>query len=205
MYILTQSYADLYREWIIDSTTSVTKPNEPTAEELRTSFNSIEDSKSISDTIIYHSAKFKPLFGPNADTSLQASFKVVKNPNIGISDSEIKASVIDAINTYFHVSNWDFGDTFYFSELGAYLHNSLATKISSVVIVPKSTSQVFGSLFQIRSNHDEVLINGATVDDVEIIDSITATKIQAGGSIASLQTTTNTTASAVTTSGSSSY
>jgi len=205
MYILTQSYADLYREWIIDSTTSVTKPNEPTAEELRTSFNSIEDSKSISDTIIYHSAKFKPLFGPNADTSLQASFKVVKNPNIGISDSEIKASVIEAINTYFHVSNWDFGDTFYFSELGAYLHNSLATKISSVVIVPKSTSQVFGSLFQIRSNHDEVLINGATVDDVEIIDSITATKIQAGGSIASLQTTTNTTASAVTTSGSSSY
>ena len=201
MYILTQAYADSYREWINDSTNIVTKPSQPTAEVLRTSFSSIENSKSISDTIIYHSAKFKPLFGAKADTTLQASFKVVKNTNIGISDSEIKASLIEAINVYFNILNWDFGDTFYFSELSAYLHNSLATKISSVVIVPKSTTQVFGSLFQIRSNHDEILISGATVDDVEIIDSITATKIQAGGSIASLETTTNTTASAVTTSG----
>ena len=208
MYILTQTYADLYRTWIVDATDKVKKPALPTAESLRVSFSSIENSKSISDTIIYHSAKFKPLFGTKAEPTLQASFKVVKNPNIGISDSEIKASVIEAINTYFDISNWDFGDIFYFSELGAYLHNALATKISSVVIVPKSSTQVFGSLFQIRSNHDEILINSATVDDVAIIDSITATKIQAGGSIASLDTTTNTTASAVTTtttSGSSSY
>jgi hypothetical protein len=196
-------------EWISDSTESVIQPTVPTAETLRASFSSIENSKSISDTIIYHSAKFKPLFGDKADSTLQASFKVVKNTGAGISDAEVKASVIDAINSYFSVSNWDFGDTFYFSELSAFLHNSLATKINSVVIVPKSTTQVFGSLFQIRSNYDEILISGATVDDVEIIDSITATKIQAGGSIASLETTTNTTASAVssttTTSGSSTY
>jgi len=209
MYILTRSYSDAYMEWISDSTESVIQPTVPTAETLRASFSSIENSKSISDTIIYHSAKFKPLFGDKADSTLQASFKVVKNTGAGISDAEVKASVIDAINSYFSVSNWDFGDTFYFSELSAFLHNSLATKINSVVIVPKSTTQVFGSLFQIRSNYDEILISGATVDDVEIIDSITATKIQAGGSIASLETTTNTTASAVssttTTSGSSTY
>ena len=205
MYILTQAYSDAYNEWILDSTDTIENPSIPTAETLRTSFASIENSKSISDTIIYHSAKFKPLFGSKADTSLQASFKVVKNPHVGISDSEVKATMIDAINSYFNVLNWDFGDTFYFSELSAYLHNVLATKISSVVIVPKSSTQVFGSLFQIRSNYDEILISSATVDDVEIIDSITATKIQAGGSIASLDTTTNTTASAVTTSGSSSY
>ncbi len=205
MYILTQSYSDLYGEWILDVTDKVVKPTEPTAESLRAAFSSIENSKSISDTIIYHSAKFKPLFGEKADTSLQATFKVVKLPGAGVSDSEVKASIIDSINAYFNVSNWDFGDTFYFSELSAFLHNTLANKISSVVIVPKSTSQVFGSLFQIRSNYDEILVSGATVDDVEIIDSITATKIQAGGSISSLDTTTNTTASAVTTSGSTSY
>ena len=108
MYILTQAYADLYREWILDSTDTVTKPTEPTAESLRTSFSSIENSKSISDTIIYHSAKFKPLFGPKADTSLQASFKVVKNPNIGISDSEIKASLIEAISVYFNILYTDY-------------------------------------------------------------------------------------------------
>ena len=134
---------------------------------------------------------------------IQLFAHIVKNPNIGISDTEIKSSLIDAINSYFAIENWDFGDTFYFSELSAYLHNALAPRISSVVIVPKSTSQVFGSLFQIRSNYDEILISGATVDDVDIIDSITATKIQASGSIASLETTTNTTAGAVTSSGSS--
>ena len=203
MYILTQAYATSYKEWIDDTTDTITKPNEPTSTSLNTSFNSIENSKSISDTIIYHSAKFKPLFGAKADISLQATFKVVKNPNIGIGDTEIKSSLIDAINSYFAIENWDFGDTFYFSELSAYLHNALAPRISSVVIVPKSTSQVFGSLFQIRSNYDEILISGATVDDVDIIDSITATKIQASGSIASLETTTNTTAGAVTSSGSS--
>lgn len=205
MYILTQSYSDLYGEWILDVTGKIVKPTEPTSENLRASFSSIENSKSISDTIIYHSAKFKPLFGDKAETSLQAMFKVVKLPGAGISDSEVKASIIDSINAYFNVSNWDFGDTFYFSELSAFLHNTLANKISSVVIVPKSTTQVFGSLFQIRSNYDEILVSGATVDNVEIIDSITATKIQAGGSISSLDTTTNTTASAVTTSGSTSY
>ena len=106
----------------------------------------------------------------------EAIFKVVKNTSTGISDSEVKSSLVQAINQYFAVSNWDFGDTFYFSELSAYLHNELATKIQSVVIVPRSSTQVFGSLFQIRSNYDEILVSGATVDDVEIIDSITASK-----------------------------
>ncbi|MBR18654.1 MAG: hypothetical protein CMA64_00655 [Euryarchaeota archaeon] len=204
MYILTQAYSDSYREWILDSTEKVIKPTLPTAESLRTSFSSIEDSKSISDTLIYHSAKFKPLFGSKADTSLQASFKVVKNTGSGISDSEVKSALIDAINSYFAIANWDFGDTFYFSELSAFLHNALATRINSVVIVPKSTSQVFGSLFQIRSNYDEILISGATVDDVEIIDSITASKIQAGGTISSLDTTVDTTSQAASSSSSTS-
>jgi hypothetical protein len=201
MYILTQSYADSYKSWLLDATDSYIKPNEPTSETLRSSYSTIETSKSISDTIIYHSAKFKPLFGAKAEKNLQATFKVVKNTALGVSDSEIKSNVINAINNYFVTSNWDFGDTFYFSELSAYLHGVLAPELNSVVIVPKSTSQVFGSLFQIRSNYDEILVSGATVDDVEIIDSITASKIQAGGSIATSDTITDTTSSAVSSGG----
>ena len=166
----------------------------------------MENDKSISDSIIYHSAKFKPLFGNKADPNLQATFKVVKNTDVGVSDSEIKSKLVEAINVYFNITNWDFGDTFYFSELGAWLHNEMSTLINSVIIVPKSSEQTFGSLFQIKSNFDEILVSGATVDDVELIDSITASKIQASGivnngSTASSQTGVSVTATSTSSGG----
>ena len=198
LYILTQAYNNSYKEWLTDSTETVTKPNEPTSESLRTSFGTIESDKAISDSIIYHSAKFKALFGAKADTELQATFKIVKNTELGLSDSEIKSQVIEVINSYFNVNNWDFGDTFYFSELSAYIHSELPTQINSVVIVPKSSEQTFGSLFQIKSNFDEILVSGATVDDVEIIDSITASKIQASGVVNNGSTASTQTGVAVT-------
>ena len=209
LYLLTQAYSNAYTEWLVDTTESLTKPDEPTSESLRTSFMSMESDKAISDSIIYHSAKFKPLFGAKADTSLQATFKVVKNTDVGVSDSEVKSKLVEAINVYFNINNWDFGDTFYFSELGAWLHNEMSTLINSVIIVPKSSEQTFGSLFQIKSNFDEILVSGATVDDVEIIDSITASKIQASGivnngSTASSQTGVSVTATSTTSSSSSS-
>ena len=30
--------------------------------------------------------------------------------------------VIEAVNEYFDVANWDFGETFYYTELSAYIH-----------------------------------------------------------------------------------
>ena len=117
---------------------------------------------------------------------------------MGLSDSEIKSQVIEVINSYFNVNNWDFGDTFYFSELSAYIHSELPTQINSVVIVPKSSEQTFGSLFQIKSNFDEILVSGATVDDVEIIDTITASKIQASGVVNNGSTASTQTGVAVT-------
>ena len=198
LYILTQAYNNTYKEWLTDVTDTVAKPNEPTSESLRTSFMQIESDKAISDSIIYHSAKFKALFGEKADTKLQATFKVVKNTELGLSDSEIKSQVIEVINSYFNVNNWDFGDTFYFSELSAYIHSELPTQINSVVIVPKSSEQTFGSLFQIKSNFDEILVSGATVDDVEIIDTITASKIQASGVVNNGSTASTQTGVAVT-------
>ena len=59
----------------------------------------------------------------------------------------------------------------------------LAPNIASVVIVPKSADNFFGSLFEIRANADEIFISGATVDNVEIIDKLTATNLQATGAV----------------------
>ena len=98
------------------------------------------------------------LFGPNADSNLQATFKVIKNPDLTLTDNDIQTSVIEAINQYFALENWNFGDAFYYTELSTYIHNALAPKISSIVIVPNQQDATFGSLFQIESNSDEIFI-----------------------------------------------
>ena len=137
----------------------------------------LENYKAMSDTIIYNSAKFKPIFGSRAALALQAKFKIVKNSNIVISDNDIKASVITAINSYFSLNNWDFGETFYFSELSSYLHTTLSPNIASIIIVPSDSASRFGTLYQINAEANEIIQSAATVNDVEIISAITAAQI----------------------------
>jgi hypothetical protein len=177
LYLLTNSYEAAYRNWIQDTSGKVAEPLPPTNEDLRLNFSSLENYKAISDTLIFNSVKFKPLFGNKADPALQAVFKVVKNPAVNISDNDIKSSVISAINNYFSTSNWDFGETFYFSELSAYLHSTLSPNISSVIIVPISTEILYGNLQQINAMPDEILISAATVNNVEVISSISAAQL----------------------------
>jgi len=79
LYLLTKQYAIDYTLWIRDSSGRIAEPVPPSAETLRLEFNELEKYKSISDTIIYNSARFKPIFGAKAQPNLQATFKVVKN------------------------------------------------------------------------------------------------------------------------------
>ena len=183
LYILTKQYATDYVAWIQDTSGVVTEPTAPIGEELGVSYSSLENYKSISDSIIYNPARFKPIFGDKAPLALQAKFKVVKNSSVIISDNDIKTSVIAAINTYFDVTNWDFGETFYFSELAAYLHTTLAPNISSILIVPSSESSAFGSLLQINAEFNEIIQSAATVNNVDIIPAITAAQINQTGSV----------------------
>ena len=177
LYVLTKQYSTDYVAWIQDITGTVNEPTAPSGEELGLEFSTLENYKSISDTIIYNPAKFKPIFGAKATQSLQATFKVVKNPNVVVSDTDVQSSVVAAINNYFDIANWDFGETFYFSELAAYLHSVLAPNIASITIVPASESSVFGSLLQINANFNEIIVSAATVDNVQIISAITAAQI----------------------------
>ncbi len=174
LYLLTADYSTEYSAYITDTSNTVTEPVKPTGSELSVSFGSIESYKTISDSLIYNAATFKPLFGAKADSALRATFKVVKNPAVTISDNEIKSRVISAINSYFDIANWDFGETFYFSELSAYLHSQLVPDISSIIIVPTATSNSFGDLYQINAEANEIFVSAATVSDVQIISAITA-------------------------------
>jgi hypothetical protein len=179
-YILTKTYSNDYFAYITDTSNRVLEPVAPSIAELKTEFGSIESFKTISDSIIYNPAVFKPLFGNKAESALRATFKVIKNPNITVSDNEVKSQVIAAINTYFDINNWDFGETFYFSELSAYLHTVLVPYVSSIVIVPSNTDSRFGTLYQINTDPDEILVSAATVDNVQIIPAITAAQLNIG-------------------------
>lgn len=187
IFLLIRSYDEAYRIYLAGGST--TEPVAPTSEGLRTTFGSALSSiKSISDEIIYHPVKYKVLFGSKADPKLQAIFKIVKNQNLTINDNDLKVRVITAINDFFDINNWDFGDRFYMGELTTYILNSVAPDLANIVIVPRQSSQTFGSLFEIQSRPDEILISGATVDDIEIVSAITAAEI--GVNINSIVTTT---------------
>jgi hypothetical protein len=208
VYLLERTYDNLFRIWLQDGGT---KPSVSTPDQLRISYSgTLNPLKSLSDQIIYHPVKYKILFGSNAEEQLQATFKVVKNPKTNVSDAVIKTRVIAAINEFFALDNWDFGDAFYFTELAAYIHNELAPDLLTAVIVPNQSGQSFGSLFQIDSAADEIFISGATVDDVSMITALGANQLVASGTVVtstSTATTNTTTGSAVsgsTTSGSGS-
>jgi hypothetical protein len=181
-YFLTKGYDTEFRKWI--SGTLTNKPLPPSSDELFRSYGfEINKIKSISDEIVYHPVKYKVLFGSKAREDLQATFKIVKNPGLTINNNEIKSKVIDAINKFFSIEYWNFGDTFYFSELSAYVMNNLSPNLVSLLLVPKQTAQGFGSLFEIKSESDEIFVSAATVADVEIIDEITATNLKALGNV----------------------
>ena len=146
-------------------------PKEPTSAELSIEFENLNAYKSASDSLVFRSAKFKPLFGSNADAEFQARFRVVKLSN-QLSDNELKTRIIAAFNNYFDVTNWEFGETFYFTELSSYVHQQLGSSIGSIVILPKNTSGKFGDLFQVKAEPNELFLSTATVNDIEIVEKI---------------------------------
>ena len=199
VYMLERSYDNLYRIWLQDGGA---KPIASTSDQLRISYSgTLNPLKSLSDQIIYHPVKYKILFGTNADEELQATFKVVKNPNTNVTNAVIQTRIILAINEFFALDNWDFGDTFYFTELAAYIHNELAPDLLTVVIVPNQSGQVFGSLFQVACAADEIFISGATVDDVTIISALGANQLLALGTVVTSTSTTTTTSTSSAVSG----
>lgn len=171
-YIMTRSYDESYRNYVSDYTGAVTEPVPVNNVTLNSTYNELLQLKMISDEMILNPGVYKPLFGNKSIPELQATIQVVKNPQSNISGNELKSLVIDTINKYFSIDNWDFGQTFYFSELSAFLHSTLGMHLSSVVLVPTYPGSKFGDLYEIRSQPNEILISSATVDDIEVVSGV---------------------------------
>jgi hypothetical protein len=173
MIVVTDSF---YRDMLIWKNSNgsiIAMPEPPTTEELRVQYQDLEHYKMVSDAMIWNSGTFKILFGPQASSELQATIKVVKSPTTNISDNEVKTKVIQAVDIYFDIRNWDFGEKFFWSELSAFIHQQLSRIISSVVIVPNNADSQFGNLFEIIAGPTELFMSTATVNNVQIVANLT--------------------------------
>lgn len=175
MYVLTNEYYEKVQEWVQNGKKDVF-PKAPSAYELKGVFSSLESNKMISDTMVWHPVTYKLVFGQNAETDTHCIFKVIKRNDL-ISDNEIKKNVITLIDTYFQSMN--VGETFYFTKLASYIESRIPELINTILIVPTDTTNKFGKLFQIKCENNEILLSSATLDDVQIISTITEQNIRA--------------------------
>jgi hypothetical protein len=189
VYVLTNAYDIAFRQWLSGATS--VEPLPPSSTELTNLLGpSLNLIKSISDEIIYHPVSYKLLFGQSADPSLQASFNVIMNPSSTASTADVTARILAAINQFFALSNWDFGDTFYFTELSTYVMNQVAPDVTNFVIVPKNTGQFFGSLFEIQCPSNQIFLSSAVASDINVVSGLTSANLKTvtGTALASVVT-----------------
>jgi hypothetical protein len=182
IYVLTTNYDNDIRSWLAGNLTS--EPIPPTSYSLEQNYlPSLSPIKAISDEMVFHPVKYKILFGSSADSNLQAKFKAVKNSERITTDNDLKTRILSAINSFFALENWDFGQSFHFGELSTYVMNLLTPDITNFVIVPVTSNSSFGSMYELTCLSNELFISGAAISDIEIIDAITASQLKSSSSI----------------------
>jgi hypothetical protein len=189
VYVLTTAYDVAFRQWLNGAV--VTEPKPPSSSELTNLLGpSLNLIKATSDEVIYHPVSYKLLFGAGADSSLQATFNVIMNPHSTASSADVTARILTAINQFFALNNWDFGDTFYFTELSTYVMNQLTPDITNFVIVPKNTGQFFGSLFEIQCPSNQIFLSSASATDINVVSGLTSSNLKTvtGTALASVVT-----------------
>lgn len=179
MFIITSGYFIELKRWLEDPL--ATQPVNPTPLTLRTAYGYLLDNKMISDAVVLHPGRIKLLFGTKAPTELQATFKVIRSPNGVLTDNQVKTIIVSTVRNFFDIGMWEFGETFFFTELSAAIHAALSTEISSVVLVPKYTSNQFGDMFQVLAREDEIFYPDITVNQIEIVTGFTATNLRLNG------------------------
>jgi hypothetical protein len=175
-YILTEGYYSSVINFV-RGISSIT-PIEPTSLDLRNSYSYLLKNKMLSDTLVLHSGKIKLLFGALAEPQLRAKFRIVRSPGSRLTNEKIKEELLNVINSYFEISNWDFGESFYATELIALMHQKLPTEISSAVLVPLYSTNSFGDMFTVDCGENELLQSAAMISDIEIVDALTPTTLR---------------------------
>lgn len=175
-YVLTQGYYDSTISYLRGLSNSAPVP--PTPLELRSAYGYLLNNKMMSDTVVLHPGKLRLLFGSLAEPQLRAKFKVVRKPGSTMTNERVKEELLGVINTYFEIANWDYGETFYATELIHLMHQRLPTEVASVVLVPLYSTNSFGDMFTVECGFDEILQSAAQLADIEIVEALTPTVIR---------------------------
>lgn len=169
-YIIQRGFYIMNRLWLSGKVSD--RPVPPSSQQLRADYANLLESKMISDTIILHPGKIKIIIGNKASPELQAKIKIVRPPRSTLTNNQVKAAIVDLVNEYFEIDKWEFGETFYFSELASFIHSNLSSEIDSIVIVPVFNTQKYGDLQQIFAKEDEIIQPSITVDDIDVVESL---------------------------------
>lgn len=175
MFVITTGYYNELRRALENNGTL---PTLPTPLDLRTSYAYLLDNKMVSDTVILHPGKIKLLFGQRAIAELQATLKVIRSDNSIITDNQIKTTIVTTVRNFFDITTWEFGETYFFTEMAAAIHSALPTEISSVVLVPTLAQNQFGDMFEVFAREDEIFYADITVDNIEIVPSYNAINLR---------------------------
>lgn len=181
IYVLTSSYDTDFRSWLKGNVSK--EPLAPTSQSLSQNYREyLENIKAISDELVFHSVKYKVLFGGKAVSTLRCTFKAVRNSNRITNDNNLKTRILTAIDEFFSLENWEFGQTFYFSELSTYVMNIMTPDITNFIVVP-TLETGFGSLYEVSCLPNELFVNGADITNIEIIDAVTSSQIKSSNTI----------------------
>lgn len=180
MYIITTGYYNSLVQWL-DGQTDV-QPTPPTSLDLRTSYSTLLQAAMISDTVVLHSGTFQILFGPNADPTLQATFAVVRpTTNVTLTDNQVQSKIVSIIQDFFQPQYWEFGETFFFTELAAVIQAQLAAEIDTVVIIPSYAANQFGDLFEIAPGENQLFIPDVSTSQINIVTALTPQILRQAG------------------------
>lgn len=175
-YIIARGYYYSIKNWL--NGRSDVQPIAPTPFQLRQDYNYMLDNKMISDTVVLHPGKIKVILGSKAKPELQAYIKVVRSRNRTLTNNQVKTAIVDAVEEFFNIEKWEFGETFFFSELAAFIHTKLPVDLDSIVIVPRFQTQIYGDLQQILCTEDEIIQPSITTDDIEIVETLSPTVLK---------------------------
>ena len=169
-YLVTRGYYKNFKLWLNNKIDK--QPQEPKPFELRSDFGYLLDNAMISDTVILHPGRIKIIIGDKSEPNLRAVIKIVRSKNRELTNNQIKTRIVDEVNKFFDINFWEFGETFYFSELGTHIQSKLASYLDSIVLVPRADNHVFGDLYQVFCREDEIIQPNISVNDIEVVESL---------------------------------
>jgi len=176
LYVITKQYYSDFLNWL--QTGGIARPTLPSVLQLSTAYSKYMQNAMMSDELVLRPGKFKVLFGPNSDPTLRAQIQLVLAPGSQVSADVVKQDVVTLVRQYFDISNIQFGDTLYFSNLSAYLQNNSRYALGSILLIPLYPGYQFGDLYELTAAPDEIFVADVSISDIQIVTQLTSTNLR---------------------------